>query len=219
MFYLWSRLLANFLIYTEGLFLGFSLIIAIGAQNLFVFHQGLIGRHVFLVCLFCSLSDALLIFLGYSGMFIILNENEYLRTILLFAGSLWVSIYGIMKIREGIRPKSPSSLNMMDKTSMERGLSKTLITVAGITWLNPHVYLDTVFLIGSIANTIEVKRQIFFVIGAMSASFLFFFLLGYIGNKIGKKLKSPSIWKKVNIFLGIVMLLIGTHLGFSGLNT
>ena len=196
-----------------------SLIIAIGAQNLFVFHQGLIGRHVFLVCLFCALSDALLIYLGYSGMFIILNENENLQTILLFGGSLWVSTYGIMKIREGMRLKNSSSLNIMDETRMERGLLKTLITVAGITWLNPHVYLDTVFLIGSIANTIEVKRQIFFVIGTMSASFLFFFLLGYIGSKIGTKLKNPIVWKKVNIFLGVVMLLIGFHLGFSGLNS
>jgi len=196
-----------------------SLIIAIGAQNLFVFQQGLIGRHVFLVCLFCALSDALLIYLGYSGMFIILNENENLQTILLFGGSLWVSTYGIMKIREGMRLRNSSSLNIMDETRMERGLFKTLITVAGITWLNPHVYLDTVFLIGSIANTIEAKRQIFFVIGAMSASFLFFFLLGYIGSKIGTKLKNPKVWKKVNIFLGVVMLLIGFHLGFSGLNS
>ena len=174
---------------------------------------------MFLVCLFCALSDALLIYLGYSGMFIILNENENLQTILLFGGSLWVSTYGIMKIREGMRLKNSSSLNIMDETRMERGLFKTLITVAGITWLNPHVYLDTVFLIGSIANTIEAKRQIFFVIGAMSASFLFFFLLGYIGSKIGTKLKNPMVWKKVNIFLGVVMLLIGFHLCFSGLNS
>ncbi len=216
---IWSRFLASFLIYTEGLLLGFSLIIAIGAQNLFVFNQGLIGRHIFWVCLFCSISDALLIYLGYSGIFLILNQNKNLHVVLIFSGSIWVFIYGLIKIRDGIRLNDLSLSETMTKDGMSRGLMKTLITVAGLTWLNPHVYLDTVFLIGSIANTIEEKRQIFFVIGAMNASFLFFFLLGYTGKKIGKKLKSPLVWKKINIFLGVIMVLIGIQLGYSGFNS
>lgn len=151
-------------------------------------------------------------------MFLILNENKNLYTILLFFGSFWVSIYGIIKIRDGILLKDAETFEIMNTTSVNRSLLKTLITLAGITWLNPHVYIDTVFLIGSVANTIEAKRQTFFVIGTMSSSFIFFFLLGYIGNKIGRKLTSPTVWKRINLFLGIIMLLIGIHLGYSGFN-
>ena len=209
--------MASFFAYLEGLFLGLSLIIAIGAQNLFVFNQGLIGRYVFLICLFCAVSDALLIYIGYSGMFFILNKNENLQTFLFILGSLWVSVYGIMKIREGIKIKDSRSFEMLNNNQLDRSLSKTLITLAGITWLNPHVYLDTVFLIGSIANTVDTNNQRVFIFGAMSASFIFFFFLGYIGNKIGPLLKTHTLWKRTNIFLGLIMLAIGIHLGVSGL--
>ena len=89
--------------------------------------------------------------------------------------------------------------------------------MAGITWLNPHVYLDTVFLIGGIANTIDANSKRVFIFGAMNASFIFFFFLGYIGSKIGPLLKTHSLWRRTNIFLGLIMLAIGIHLGVSGL--
>ena len=209
--------MANFIAYLEGLFLGLSLIIAIGAQNLFVFQQGLIGRYVFLVCMFCSVSDALLIYIGYSGMFFILNKSENLQIFLFILGSLWVSVYGIIKIREGFNIKDSQSFEMLNNQLSDRTLVRTLITLAGITWLNPHVYLDTVFLIGSIANTIDANNQVVFIFGAMSASFIFFFFLGYIGNKIRPLIKTHTLWRRTNIFLGLIMLAIGIHLGVSGL--
>ena len=184
---------------------------------MFVFHQGLIGRHVFFVCLFCSLSDALLIYLGYSGISLVLNESKNLQKILLFSGCVWLSIYGLFKIRDGIHIGNNDTFDTISKTNLKWGLPRTLIAVAGITWLNPHVYLDTVLLIGSITNTIEATKQVYFLIGTISASFIFFFLLGYAGNKLGSKFKNPSLWRKLNIVLGLIMLFIAFHLGLSGI--
>ncbi len=209
--------MVSFFAYLEGLFLGLSLIVAIGAQNLFVFHQGLMGRYVFIVCLFCAVSDALLIYIGYSGMAFILNKSGNLRTFLFIFGSLWVSVYGIIKIREGVNIRDSQSFEMLNNYHLDRSLIRTLITLAGITWLNPHVYLDTVFLIGGIANTIDANSKRVFIFGAMNASFIFFFFLGYIGSKIGPLLKTHSLWRRTNIFLGLIMLAIGIHLGVSGL--
>ena len=209
--------MVSFFAYLEGLFLGLSLIVAIGAQNLFVFHQGLMGRYVFIVCLFCAVSDALLIYIGYSGMAFILNKSENLRTFLFIFGSLWVSVYGIIKIREGVNIRDSQSFEMLNNYHLDRSLIRTLITLSGITWLNPHVYLDTVFLIGGIANTIDANSKRVFIFGAMNASFIFFFFLGYIGSKIGPLLKTHSLWRRTNIFLGLIMLAIGIHLGVSGL--
>ena len=91
-------------------------------------------------------------------------------------------------------------------------LSKTLLVIAGITWFNPHVYLDTVFLVGSISNSLHPNKQIPFLIGTVTSSFLFFFFLGYIGYKIGPMINTPSLWKKINITLGIIMILIAFNL-------
>ena len=88
--------------YFQGLLLGLSLIIAIGAQNLFVFNQGLIGKHVLFVCLFCSISDALLILIGYSGVYLIVENNNFLQNLIIFIGFFWLISYGILKIKDGL---------------------------------------------------------------------------------------------------------------------
>ena len=196
----------------EGLLLGFSLIIAIGAQNLFVFQQGIIGKHVFAVCLFCSVSDALLIYLGYSGLFFIFNQNKDLQFLLVIFGTAWLGIYGLIKIWTGLRKSILSNTDLDPFPGHVRSLSKTLIIISGITYLNPHVYLDTVILIGSIANTVKVNYQHFFLFGAISASFIFFFSIGYLGSKIGHKIKNSGLWKVINICFGVIMVLMAIHL-------
>ena len=201
-----------FFSYIQGLLLGFSLIIAIGAQNLFVFNQGLIGKYVMIVCLFCSLSDALLILIGYSGLYLIIENNVILQNFIILIGFLWLLGYGVLKIREGMSFDQKSNLDIQISHTNNRNLYKTILAISGITWLNPHVYLDTVFLIGSISNSVQSEKQFSFLLGAISSSFLFFFFLGYMGFKIGPLIKSPNLWKKINISLGIIMILISFNL-------
>lgn len=201
-----------FFSYIQGLLLGFSLIVAIGAQNLFVFNQGLIGKYVMIVCLFCSLSDALLILIGYSGLYLIIENNEILQNFIILIGFLWLLGYGVLKIREGMSFDQESNLDIQISHTNNRNLYKTILAISGITWLNPHVYLDTVFLIGSISNSVQSEKQFSFLLGAISSSFLFFFFLGYMGFKIGPLIKSPNLWKKINISLGIIMIMISFNL-------
>ena len=201
-----------FFSYIQGLLLGFSLIVAIGAQNLFVFNQGLIGKYVMIVCLFCSLSDALLILIGYSGLYLIIENNVILQNFIILIGFLWLLGYGVLKIREGLYFDQESNLDIQISHTNNRNLYKTILAISGITWLNPHVYLDTVFLIGSISNSVQSEKQFSFLLGAISSSFLFFFFLGYMGFKIGPLIKSPNLWKKINISLGIIMILISFNL-------
>ncbi len=201
-----------FFSYLQGLLLGFSLIIAIGAQNLFVFNQGLIGKYVMIVCLFCSLSDALLILIGYSGLYLIVENNVILQNFIILIGFLWLLGYGVLKIREGMYFNQESNLDIQISHANNRNLYKTILAISGITWLNPHVYLDTVFLIGSISNSVQSEKQFSFLLGAISSSFLFFFFLGYMGFKIGPLIKSPNLWKKINISLGIIMIMISFNL-------
>ena len=201
-----------FFSYLQGLLLGFSLIIAIGAQNLFVFNQGLIGKYVMIVCLFCSLSDALLILIGYSGLYLIIENNVILQNFIILIGFLWLLGYGVLKIREGMYFDQESNLDIQISHTKNRNLYKTILAISGITWLNPHVYLDTVFLIGSISNSVQSEKQFSFLLGAISSSFLFFFFLGYMGFKIGPLIKSPNLWKKINISLGIIMIMISFNL-------
>lgn len=201
-----------FFSYIQGLLLGFSLIIAIGAQNLFVFNQGLIGKYVMIVCLFCSLSDALLILIGYSGLYLIIENNVILQNFIILIGFLWLLGYGVLKIREGLYFDQESNLDIQISHTNNRNLYKTILAISGITWLNPHVYLDTVFLIGSISNSVQSEKQFSFLLGTISSSFLFFFFLGYMGFKIGPLIKSPNLWKKINISLGIIMIMISFNL-------
>ena len=201
-----------FFSYLQGLLLGFSLIIAIGAQNLFVFNQGLIGKYVMIVCLFCSLSDTLLILIGYSGLYLIIENNVILQNFIILIGFLWLLGYGVLKIREGMYFDQESNLDFQISHTNNRNLYKTILAISGITWLNPHVYLDTVFLIGSISNSVQSEKQFSFLLGAISSSFLFFFFLGYMGFKIGPLIKSPNLWKKINISLGIIMIMISFNL-------
>ena len=201
-----------FFSYLQGLLLGFSLIIAIGAQNLFVFNQGLIGKYVMFVCLFCSLSDALLILIGYSGLYLIIENNVILQNFIILIGFLWLLGYGVLKIREGMSFDQESNLDIQISHTNNRNLYKTILAISGITWLNPHVYLDTVFLIGSISNSVLSEKQFSFLLGTISSSFLFFFFLGYMGFKIGPLIKSPNLWKKINISLGIIMIMISFNL-------
>ena len=189
-----------------GFFTGLSLILAIGAQNIFVIEQGLKKQYVFLVCLICSLSDLLLIFLGiflfqYFGD-LFSPKVELILNILLFV-FLGYFIYGKISVQ-----KNKINFNQQIKKISPIGIiTKTL----AFTYLNPHVYSDTVFFLGNFSKNLLMIDKYYFGIGASIASFLFFFSIGYLSKLLSRYLQSVLIWKKINLFIIIFMSIIAFY--------
>ena len=189
-----------------GFFTGLSLILAIGAQNIFVIEQGLKKQYIFLVCLICSISDFILIFLGiflfqYFGN--LFNSSiELILNILLFI-FLAHFIYGKISIQ-----KNKINLNKEIKSiSLVGIISKTL----AFTYLNPHVYSDTVFFLGNFSKNFLIIEKYYFGVGASIASLLFFFVIGYLSKLLSKYLQSAMIWKRINLFIIIFMSIIALY--------
>ena len=179
-----------------GFFTGLSLILALGAQNIFVIEQGLKKQYVFLICLICSLSDFILIFLG---IFLFHYFNQYFnQTVELIFNTLLI-IFLLHFIYTKIKTHY-SDINFRTELT---SISKTniIIKTLGFTYLNPHVYSDTVFFLGNFSKNYLLNQKISFGIGAAIASFLFFFALGYLSNYLSKYAKSKKIWKIINIFI------------------
>jgi len=199
-------------IFLTGLLLGGSLIIAIGAQNAYVLKQGLLRSHVFLICLICALSDAILITIGTSGVGKIIETHpEWLKAITWF-GATYLFIFGIMSFRAAL---SNETLHTASKETSQN--IKTIITtVLALTFLNPHVYLDTVLLIGSIASPYNSADRLNFTLGAVSASFIWFFSLGYGARFLTPLFSKPSAWKTLNVIIGFVMWWIAYQLVSTG---
>ncbi len=186
-----------------GFFTGLSLIFAIGAQNIFVIEQGLKKQYIFLVCLICSISDLLLIFLGiflfqYFGIYF----NKYVELIL----NILLIIFLIFFIYEKIRIRLSKIIikKKIEKISLEKIIFKTL----GFTFLNPHVYSDTVFFLGNFSKNFLKFDKYYFGLGASIASFIFFFSIGYLSKLLSKFLRNDSIWKKINLFIILFMSMI-----------
>ena len=190
-----------------GFFTGLSLILAIGAQNIFVIEQGLKKQYVFLVCIICSLSDLLLIFFGillfhffhqYFNLLIELTLN-----ILLIIFLIYFVFSKISSIKKNI--SFNSDIKNISKINV---LLKTL----GFTYLNAHVYSDTVFFLGNFSKNFLFDEKIYFGIGASIASFIFFFLLGYLSTYFSKYAQSERIWKFINIFIIAFMSLLTIYI-------
>ncbi|MDA8670743.1 LysE family transporter [Candidatus Pelagibacter sp.] len=183
-----------------GFFTGLSLILAIGAQNIFVIEQGLKKQHIFLVCLICSLSDLILIFVGiFLFHYFVQYFNSTIELIfnILLICFLIHFIYSKIKIFN-TNVSLGSDLNNVSKYDI---LLKTL----GFTYLNPHVYSDTVFILGNFSKNFLLNEKIIFGIGASIASFLFFFLLGYLSKILSKYAQSKKIWNIINLFIIVFM--------------
>ena len=187
--------------FIQGFIIGSSLIIAIGPQNLFVINQGLKKNFVFIVVLICSLSDSLLIVCGIYLSNNILSLNTSLITIMKLIGGIWLILYGISKIKNSRQHEINS--NGFNESSF----SKVIVTTLAITYANPHVYLDTVILLGSIS--INFDNKLYFGLGAIFASFIFFFSLGYFSNFLSRYIKSPKVWFYVDNIMGFLMLFYG----------
>ena len=189
-----------------GFITGLSLIFAIGAQNIFVIEQGLKKQYVFLVCLICSISDLILIFLGiflFEYFKIYFTKNvELIFNILLF---IFLIYFIYSKVRSLYKR---SDINFEDNNL---SLKNIIIKTLGFTYLNPHVYSDTVFFLGNFSKNFLISHKYFFGIGASIASFIFFFSLGYLAKFFSNYLIDSKAWKIINFFIIIFMTVLSSY--------
>lgn len=190
-----------------GFSLGFSLILAIGSQNAFVLRQGLRRSHVLLVCLTCAVSDALLITAGVSGFGYLSDKVPWLGDVMRWGGAAFLFVYGLLAFRSAMTVTEGLAAS---ETRAERW-QVAFFTCLALTWLNPHVYLDTVVLLGSVAAQYDGKR-LWFGIGAVTASFVFFFSLGYGARLLAPYFARPRAWQVLDILVGLVMWAIALKL-------
>ena len=179
-----------------GFFTGLSLILAIGAQNIFVIEQGLKKQHIFLICLICSFSDLILIFLG---IFLFHYFIQYFNSTIELIFNILLIIFLIHFIYSKIKTYN-SSINFNIETK-DIAKFNILLKTLGFTYLNPHVYSDTVFFLGNFSKNFLINQKVLFGLGASIASFLFFFLIGYLSKFLSKYAQNQKIWKVINIFI------------------
>ena len=189
-----------------GFFTGLSLILAIGAQNIFVIEQGLKKQYVFLVCLICSLSDLILIFLG---IFLF----EYFRSLFTYKIELIFNILLFVFLVYFVINKIRTKYDSFDINPENQDISfkNAIIKTLGFTYLNPHVYSDTVFFLGNFSKNFLIIQKYYFGIGASIASFLFFFSLGYLSKLSSNYLQSRNAWKVINLFIVVFMSILALY--------
>ena len=186
-----------------GFFTGLSLILAIGAQNIFVIEQGLKKQHIFLVCLICSISDLILIFLG---IFLFHYFIQYFNPTIELIFNILLIIFLIHFIF--IKIKSFNyKVNFNDKV-LDISKFNIFLKTLGFTYLNPHVYSDTVFFLGNFSKNFIINQKVLFGVGASIASFVFFFVIGYLSKYLSQYAQSERIWKIINIFIISFMSLL-----------
>jgi L-lysine exporter family protein LysE/ArgO len=191
----------------SGFLLGASLIIAIGAQNAFILRQGLLREHVFVLCLICSLSDAVLIAAGVGGLGTLVAQSPRLILVVTVGGSLFLLSYAFLAFRRAMKPE-------MLKAAREGGgsLGKAVGACLAFTFLNPHVYLDTVLLIGSLSAQFPGAARLAYGVGAAAASFMWFFGLGYGARLLQPIFARPAAWRVLDVVIGVVMAAIALRL-------
>lgn len=215
-----------------GLGIGLSLIIAIGAQNAFVLRQGVRREHVFAVALVCALSDAVLILLGVAGVGVALEAAPWPIVIARWAGVAFLVTYAVLALRRALKPADTGLVaeaepaagdstagtaagGSVGTLTAKKTLTSTVLAALAITWLNPHVYLDTIVFLGSVAQT-EGDGRWLFAMGAFTGSFVWFFALAYGARYLGRFLSSPRSWRILDIIIAVFMLVIAGILAFGG---
>ncbi len=192
-----------------GFSVSISLILAIGAQNAFVLRQGLRGQYVFTVTMICALSDAILILIGVSGFHLLLERLPGLDQVARYGGAAFLLVYGAMSFYSALRQSHGLNPAQMQQPSYR----DTVLLCLGFTWLNPHVYLDTLVLIGSVSSQFP-QQLLEFSTGAITASLVFFLSLGYGARLLRPLFARPLAWKILEFVIGAVMWLIAYQLLF-----
>ena len=195
-----------------GFGLGLSLILAIGAQNLFVLRQGIRREHVLLVAVICAASDAVLIVAGVTGAGVVLQSVPWIVPVVRWAGAAFLAGYALLAARRAWRPSGDTLDARSDDVRTPASRRSTVVlTCLALTWLNPHVYLDTVFLLGGIAATHGDDRG-WFAIGAVGASIVWFFSLAFGARLLGRVLATPRAWRVLDGFVAVVMIALAVSL-------
>ena len=194
-----------------GLGLGLSLIVAIGAQNAFVLRQGLRTEHVAAVVAVCLVSDVVLITAGVGGAGALVARAPDVVTVVCFAGAAFLLVYGLMAARRALRPDAL----LPDAGGARVGLAATVATALALTWLNPHVYLDTVVLLGSLASTYDDRRW-WFGAGAALGSAIWFVGLGYGARLLRPVFARPAAWRALDAVIAVVMVSLAVSLAVRG---
>lgn len=193
--------------FLSGFLLGGSLIVAIGAQNAFILRQGLLRSHVFVLCLVCALSDAVLIAAGVVGLGTLVAASPRLLAVVTVGGALFLFAYALFALRRALRPQALTAAR-----SGQGSLKAALAACLAFTFLNPHVYLDTVLLVGSISATHEGAARAAFGAGAATASFVWFFGLGYGARLLQPLFARPSAWRVLDLLIAAIMAAIAISL-------
>ncbi|MDC3082363.1 LysE family transporter [Candidatus Pelagibacter sp.] len=189
-----------------GFLTGLSLILAIGAQNIFVIEQGLKKKHIFIVCLICSLSDFILIFLG---IFLFHNFQSFFSPLIELILNLLLLLFLINFIWRKL--KSINNQILINENSGSNTFVSTVLKTFGFTYLNPHVYSDTVFFLGNFSKDFLITQKYLFGIGASFSSFLFFFILGYLSKFLSNYIGNERLWKIINYSIVLFMSLISIY--------
>ena len=197
------------MVWLDGFLMGGGLIVAIGAQNAFVIRQGMTGHFVFWICLFCSCSDALLIWSGVYGLSAITRALPLLIPVLTYGGVAFLCWFGVGAVRRVLRP-----VGMGNDAAEAPSLRTALLTCAAFTFLNPHVYLDTVVLLGTVANAHPAGEQAAFATGASTASFLWFFGIGFGAMALKPWFDRPRVWQVIDGIIALVMFSLAAKIFF-----
>ena len=196
-----------------GFITGMSLILAIGAQNIFVIEQGLKKEFIFIVCLICSISDLLLIFLG---IFIFHYFQSFFTPLIELGLNLLLLVFLLHFIWEKINQEINKVILKVKK--IQHSLSSIIFKTLGFTYLNPHVYSDTVFFLGNFSKDFALKQKLFFGLGASISSILFFFAIGYASKYLSNYFKTEKIWKKINLIIVIFMSFLSIYVFLNIIN-
>jgi len=186
-----------------GFGLSLGLILANGPQNVFVLRQGLQKSHVFVVCLTCSICDGLFILAGVAGVGAALQQAAWIERPMALGAAAFIGGYGVLRL---FSARNPSAMVLNDEANTDLGA--TVLAALGFTFLNPHVYLDTLVLLGGASTTFDGQSLVAFTVGAIAASFAFFFSLGYGAKRCAGWLTSSRSWQRIDLFIGTTMLLI-----------
>ena len=199
--------------YATGFALGFSLLIAIGAQNAFVLRQGLLRQHVFAVVLFCAVADMALIVVSVGGLSLLVADVAARYEAALFGlAAMWLAGYGVMRLRRAIRANAAIKADAAGSDS----LAAVLTTGAVLTFGNPHVYLDTVVLLGAVSVRFTGMDKLAYGTGAATASFVFFFALGYGASLLAPQMQRPNAWRVLDTIIAVVMFALAIGMARAG---
>ncbi|TLE00365.1 amino acid transporter [Helicobacter muridarum] len=202
--------------FIKGLLLSFSLIVAIGAQNLFILKQGILNNHIFWVCFVCFACDVLLMCFGIFGVGVFLADNKTITILLGLCGTCFVAWYGVSALISVYRWKSQTITN---DNNPRMSLQKTIIQTLIVTLINPHVYIDSLIIIGAFGLSLNLNEKLCFAFGAVSASGIWFFSLGFLANKARKYFRNLKIWLAINIMVAIIMFNIAYGLLIFSIDT